>query len=221
MGVTPAILRLLIRHRAAFRLPVHPCRHALLKRSTSAHCFPNESGPPAKRPPPRSAGASATQQGGTTRHRARTGVRGSAPRALTHCLDHAEAARSSSRPESPPPSTSADGPAALPPDLSTRKRGPEQTSDSHLLPRQPCTPIGAQSQVTEVLLLEPTSDMKPSSPTSPPSSFRPTSRCATPSNRIVLVYDLKPGRGSGPREQTDRQDPWQLGVEPPQAKLPR
>ena len=48
-------------------------------------------------------------------NRARTGVRGSAPRALTHCLDHAKAARSSSRPESPPPSTSVSGPVAMAP----------------------------------------------------------------------------------------------------------
>ena len=48
-------------------------------------------------------------------NRARTGVRGSAPRALTHCLDHAKAASSSSRPEGPPPSTSVSGPVAMAP----------------------------------------------------------------------------------------------------------
>ena len=39
------MLRLPLGHRS-LPIPMHPCRHALLKRSTSARCFASESGPP-------------------------------------------------------------------------------------------------------------------------------------------------------------------------------
>ena len=108
---------------------MHPRRHALLKRSTSAHCFANASGLPTmpavavRRGISNPAGWCVPPLGPHRRW-------GSTPRALTHCLDHAKAARRVPVQKAHPPARPPTSQLPQLADVRTRRQGPEQTSES-------------------------------------------------------------------------------------------